>query len=121
MRKILFTLAISAILLAMSCETEPEEPNPFVGTWETTHRDDVHLIFTPTIVTSYYDYGYDKIYWSGTYSYDNDKLTIVYNHELTSPLLLETYGNIFIFEKYVFEGDLLHLYEPALNTYKKIN
>ena len=85
------------------------------------HTDDVHLVFTPTIVTSYYDYDFDKIYWSGTYSYDNDALTVVYNQELTSPLLLETYGNIFIFDKYEFEGDLLHLYEPGLTTYKKIN
>ena len=38
MKKILLTLLISTTLLAMSCEEKEPETNPFIGTWQTTHR-----------------------------------------------------------------------------------
>ena len=116
MRKILFTIAVLGILLAMSCDETKEEVNPFVGTWVYIDNENARLVFSTSNVTMY---DIDSIYWTGTYTYDEIKITITLDQELSAATMIESYGDTFIYSKYEFEDDLLILYNPAQFKFKK--
>jgi len=77
--------ALSIVFILISCEDKPMEEtavNPFVGTWE---NDNGRWVFTATNITVYYSNG--DVYWSGTYTYDENNLT--YHWDYRSPLVEE--------------------------------
>jgi len=116
MKKLIFIVSIVFILV--SCDNEPmNEENPFVGTWEYTDRDDVHLLFTATNITSYYNY--ETIYWTGTYTYNDTHITVKLDQDVSAPIIVEAYGDTLSLE-YKLEGNLLMTYEPGISTYRKI-
>ena len=88
MKKPLLIIAILGIILAMSCE-EPEV-NPFIGTWEHQYNSNVRFVYTETQATGYiFNQGYtDDIYWTGTYTYDDERITVILNQELSHSSML---------------------------------
>jgi len=110
MKKILFPiLALTLALFLFSCEDEPVEEevkavNPFIGTWERPDIDDTRLIFTEKVGTLYKPL--DTLIWTGTYTYDDNKITVTIDKENSMPDVAETYGDSFTLT-YKFENNLL--------------
>jgi len=103
MKKLFLTLTLAFFLF--SCEDEPVEEqvivNPFVGTWE--NETGLRYIFTKTNVQQLTD---EKIYWSGTYSYNETNLTVTTNYRDSVFQNLEMYPDPLVFS-YKFENDIL--------------
>jgi hypothetical protein len=118
MRKLLSIIAFFAILLFMSsCEEEiTEEPNPFIGTWESIENKNAQWVYNKTIATGYLN---DSIYWTGTYTYDNSKIIVILDQEKSETSMIESWPDGFICE-YKFEDNFLLIYNPGLIKFKKL-
>ncbi|MCL2272403.1 MAG: hypothetical protein FWC19_06345 [Treponema sp.] len=121
MKKLLSILVLFCTLLVMSCE-EPEEVNPFIGTWEKVNDSNVRFVYTDTIATGYVQgLGYvNDISWTGTYTYDDTHITVILDKELSTESMLIGWPNGYICQ-YEFKDDLLMLSNPATMTFKKIS
>lgn len=110
-----FLIIVSIVLLFMACDTggmsEQIETNPFVGTWEYFSDNTIRFVFTDNNVTCYNKNGWinDDIYWAGAYSYDDNIMTVIFNHDITNPVLVLAYDGMFVFE-WKFENEILILY-----------
>jgi len=102
MKKLIFALSLALFLF--SCDNggvENKKANPFVGTWE--NETGLRYIFTATNVQQLTD---EKVYWSGTYTYNETNLTVTTNYRDSDFQNLEMYPNPFVFS-YRFENDIL--------------
>jgi len=116
MKKALFVILVSTFIF-ISCDDNgmEEETNPFIGTWELIDNvDSTHLEITKTNFTCSYLKDENRvIYWTGTYTYDNTKIIVTLDPELSAEGMIVAYGETgFIFNKYEFKDELLYLYSP---------
>ena len=120
MKKILFTILILSIILGMnSCEPEDEDENPFIGTWEQVYNNKFQIVFTEEKVTAYY-YEQDllnDIYYTGTYIYDDDKITVFIDFEKSAPEFKEVNELIYTYE---FKNEKLFLTYFTVTEYKRV-
>jgi hypothetical protein len=107
MKKLLFSIAVFAILLTMSsCNDDEtaEKTNPFVGTWE--NEAGYRTVFTKTVVTGYYPNG--DIYWTGTYTYNDTQIIINLDQTLSSESVINASTDGICIDAYSFEGEYLY-------------
>ena len=104
--KVLFVVVILSIIGFMSCEIQD---NPFIGTWETENN----WIYTFTETTTIAETNDSRIYYTGTYTYDDNNITINVNIEES------VYQSEIIIYPYTISGDILFLMNVPLT--RKIN
>jgi hypothetical protein len=117
MKRLLLVLGI--VLFLTSCNIEPvneTETNPFVGTWKRVDGGDTRIVFTENVGTLYYPH--DVLNWTGSYTYDDNRITVIIDQEKSLPIVMETYGDSFT-SAYRFEDGLLLLSSPATTAYRK--
>jgi hypothetical protein len=84
--------------------------------WERVDRDDARLIFTENVGTLYIPL--ETLNWTGTYTYDDNKITVTLDQEKSMPIVMETYGDSFT-SAYKFEDGLLILGTFPSTAYRK--
>jgi len=102
--------------LSVSCDDDPmgEETNPFVGTWENAHG---RFIFTETTVKGYALNEGEILWYSGTYTYDDNNIYITTDYRVPQMLpISEIYPQPLVFS-YSIEGDTLIW--ATITTYTK--
>ena len=103
MKKLLL-LSLVGVFLFLSCDDESmnNTDNPFVGTWE--NDNGYRTVFTKTVATGYYPSG--DIYWTGTYTYDDTRITVKLDQSVSAQSMVESWGDTFIVD-YWFNDNIL--------------
>jgi uncharacterized lipoprotein NlpE involved in copper resistance len=109
MKKIVFPI-IALVFILLSCDNAVTNGggmesggNPFIGTW--LHEENgFRIVFTKTTISGFWSDG--RMQYTGTYTYDDTRITIKLNAAESEQEIAESWGDTH-YIPYRFEGEIL--------------